>query len=107
MRSQQINDVTEVNDDNGLKNGTDQIEHDDETHTETAESTEPRNTEEHEEIVYGGVNPATTLREEDAPLFGCCGPCFCVSDVLRLQAGVVFQEESSVKTGRGGSYVVR
>jgi hypothetical protein len=90
MRNEKINDVSEVNDDDGLENGTDQIEDDDKTHTETAETTETGDTEENEEIVDGGVDPATTLREEDCPLFGCCGPCSCVSDVFCPQAWVVF-----------------
>ena len=51
MRSEEINDVSKVNDNNRLQNSTDQIEHDNESHTETTESAQSWNREQDEEIV--------------------------------------------------------
>ena len=47
----------------GLDNGGQEVDHDDESHGETAEATEPVKEYQLAQVVYCGVDPATTLRK--------------------------------------------
>ena len=85
-----------------MNDSTDQIEHDNESHTETAESAQPFDGEKDEEIVNGRVNPSSSLGEENRPCIWGSRPCTCVTNKLRLESVVVFQEETKLVRSREG-----
>jgi hypothetical protein len=62
MGCEKINDVSQINYDDRLQNCTDEIEHDNESHTETTETTESGNREENEKVVNSGIYPSSSLR---------------------------------------------
>lgn len=70
-----------------------EINHDHESHRETAETTELVQEDEFSQIVDGGVNPTTTLRQQNLPIIWSDGVCMGVPNELRLEVGEVFQQK--------------
>ncbi|KAL0769411.1 hypothetical protein CaCOL14_008719 [Colletotrichum acutatum] len=64
------NQVDDVGDNDGLDDGGQQVDEDNKTHGETAETAELGHGDELHEVVDGRVDPATSLREEDGPGIG-------------------------------------
>ncbi len=76
-----------------MNDGGQEINHDDETHRETAETTEPVEEHQFAEIMYCGVDPATTLREKHLPVVRRDGVGMCISDKLSFEVRKVLEEE--------------
>ena len=66
-------------------NCTEQINHDDETHRETTETTELIEEDEFAEVVYCRVDPTPTLREQNLPVIWGDGVGVRIADELRLE----------------------
>lgn len=61
----EIDQVSDVSDNDGLYDGREQIQEDDESHTEAAETAELLQGNQFDEVVHGRIDPAATLRHED------------------------------------------
>jgi hypothetical protein len=68
--SQDVDEVTNVNTGRWKNNGTAKINEHNESHTETAETTELLKLHELDQVMDGRVNPSSTLRQKNTPRFG-------------------------------------
>lgn len=82
-----------VDEGGGQDQSTDKIDHDEEAHRKAAEATHVG--EEHElgEVVHGRVDPATTLRQENAPRVGSYRHSLSFGEELGLKVGEVLEDE--------------
>ncbi|RUS26043.1 hypothetical protein BC938DRAFT_471298 [Jimgerdemannia flammicorona] len=70
IRDDEVDEVDEVDDGGRKSEGTKQIDQDDKAHRKAAETAQLGEHDDLHQVVDGGVNPATTLREKDAPAIG-------------------------------------
>ena len=75
-----------------LDNRRQQIDHDDETHRETAETAKLVQEDEFTQVVDRRVDPTPTLGQENFPIIGSNGVRMGVPDELRLIIREVLQE---------------
>lgn len=66
-------------------NCSDQVNEDDEAHGEAAKSTEVREEDELAEVVNGGVDPSSSLGQQDFELVWCDGMRYCIGCELHLE----------------------
>ena len=75
-----------------LDNGGQEVDHDNETHRETAEATEPVKEYQLAEVVYCRVDPATTLRQQHLPVVRCDSESMRITNELSLEVREMFEE---------------
>lgn len=88
-----MNGCTDVGSCDGLNEGRQKIDHDDEAHGETTETAELVQEDEFTEIVHGRVNPTPTLRQQNLPIIWRHCVSMSIPDELRLEVGEVLQEK--------------
>ena len=89
---------TYVGDGHRLNDSREQINHDDETHRETAETTELLQEDEFTEIVHRRVDPTPTLGQQDLPVVGSNGVRMGITDELGLEVREVLQQQRRHET---------
>jgi hypothetical protein len=77
----------------GLNQSGEEVDEDYEAHGKAAETAQSIEEDEFSQVVDGGVDPSTTLREQDSPLIGSDGVCLSVPDELGLVVREVFEQQ--------------
>ena len=75
-------------------NCTEQINHDDETHRETTDTTQLREENQFTQVMDSGINPTTTLRQQNGPRLWCHSVCNSVWGELQLERREMFDKQS-------------
>lgn len=71
-----------------------QVDHDDESHGETAETAQLLKEDELAKIMDCGIDPTTSLRQQDFPIVGGDSICVSVSDELGPEKREVLEKQS-------------
>lgn len=85
--------VDEVDGGRGEDDGAEQVDEDEETHREAAEAAHVLQRQQFAEIVDGGVDPSTTLRQQDSPCLRRGGHGGSVGNELGLVVREVLEQE--------------
>lgn len=70
-----------------------QINHDDETHRETAETAKLIQEHKFREIVYRGIDPTSTLRKQNLPIVWCNSIGMRITNELGLEVREMFEKK--------------
>lgn len=91
MRGDPVDEVSEVSAGGWENDGTEEIDEDDESHGETAETTHFFEPDQFCQVVDRGVDPSSSLGEQNAPCFGCGGAGVRIWDEFVGHVGEVFR----------------
>ena len=90
MRHQNI---TYIANSHGLDQGGQEVDEDDEAHGKAAETAQSIEEDEFGQVVDGGIDPSTTLRQQDSPLIGGDSVRLSVPDELGLVVREVLKQQ--------------
>jgi hypothetical protein len=82
MGRNQVDKVTKIDTRRWKDDRTEKIDENDESHTETTETAHLLNPYQFCQVVYGRIDPSSSLRKQNAPGFGGSGTCIRIGDEL-------------------------
>jgi len=88
-----VDQITDIDHGHGHDQGRKEINHDNEPHRETTESAELGQEDKLHKIVNRGVDPATTLGQQNLPLIWNVGPALSIGRKGHLVIGEVLQHQ--------------
>ena len=85
--------ITYIGNADGLDNGREEVNEDNETHREATEPAKAIKEDEFRQIVNRRIDPSPTLRKQDGPLIGCNGFCMRIAYEVRFVIGEMLEKQ--------------